>query len=193
MFLWNSSMQSVSLSVFYSMFMSGMTKVLSWCDFGGASTLRCFHYDYIWKIQNLLLDSGICIPLISVRNAMSLCGNQPCSFLICVRILMSSSFELFPSASVLFFHRLIHSNKVSWCMNWASDCIVLYSLCSIPRYSTENLNLLSAEIMSVTREISASESSPLFAAMISLSLYHKYQEQMSAKNLRKIMDSKSIS
>ncbi len=108
------------------------------------------------KMKSSLLEAGMCIPLTSLRNDKSLPGNQPCVTLISVRIPISLSLGLTPSASVLFFHRLIHSCRVSWWRNCSSDSIVLYSLGLISRYSMANLNLFLAEIISVTREISSS-------------------------------------
>ena len=116
-------------------------------------------YPILTKVEEMkssLLEAGMCIPLTSVKNDITSNGNQPCVCLISFRILMSSSLVLTPWASVLFLHRLIHSCRVSWWLNWASDSMVWYSLGLISRYSMANLNLFLAEIISVTREISSS-------------------------------------
>ncbi len=121
-------------------------------------------------MKSSLLEAGMCIPLTSVRKDMASNGNQPRVCLISVRIRISSSFVLNPWASVLFLHRLMHSCRVSWWLYLASDSIILYSFPSIPKYSTENLSLLSAGIISVTREISSSFNVMMLEAALSKKL-----------------------
>ncbi len=100
----------------------------------------------------------------SKRNAISCFENHPLSFWILVSNSIRSSLASKPSP-FLFIHNSMQQNSVSWCMNLLSDSIVLYVFLFIPRYSAQNLKRLSAEMMSVTLDISADDSWLLHCAI----------------------------